>query len=59
MLRKVLQDYREGFRWGRFKETYHYSMLWMYLYLFAFFPNIIDLDEKEQELYARVKGAEV
>ena len=52
MLRKVLKDYRDGFRWSRFKETYHYNMLWMYLYFLAFFPVIIDLNEKT-ELLAR------
>lgn len=52
MLRKVLEDYRDGFRWSRFKETYHYSILWTYLYLLCFFPIIIDLNEKT-ELLAR------
>ena len=50
MLRKVLEDYRDGFRWNRFKETYHYSMLWMYLYLQCFFPIIMDLNEKTEML---------
>lgn len=52
MLRKVLEDYRDGFRCSRFKETYHVSMLWMYVYLLSFFPVIIDLNEKT-ELLAR------
>lgn len=52
MLRKVLEDYRDGFRWSRFKETYHFSMLWMYLYLLCFFPIILDMNEKT-ELLAR------
>ena len=52
MLRKVLEDYRDGFRWSRFKETYHFSMLWVYLYLLAFFPIILDMNEKT-ELLAR------
>ena len=52
MLRKVLEDYRDGFRWSRFKETYHVSMLWLYVYLLCFFPVIIDLNEKT-ELLAR------
>lgn len=52
MLRKVLEDYRDGFRWSRFKETYHFSMLWMYVYLLAFFPIILDMNEKT-ELLAR------
>ena len=50
MLRKVLEDYREGFRWSRFKETYHYTMLWYYLYLFCFFPIILDINEKTERL---------
>lgn len=50
MLRKVLEDYRDGFRWSRFKETYHYSMLWYYLYLFCFFPVILDLNEKAERI---------
>ena len=50
MLRKVLEDYRDGFRWNRFKETYHFSMLWMYVYLLCFFPVIIDLNEKPELL---------
>lgn len=52
MLRKVLEDYRDGFRWSRFKETYHFSMLWMYLNLLCFFPIILDMNEKT-ELLAR------
>lgn len=52
MLRKVLEDYRDGFRWSRFKETYHYGMLWIYLYLLCFFPIILDMNEKT-ELLAR------
>ena len=48
MLRKVLEDYRDGFRWSRFKETYHYSMLWIYLYFFCFFPIMLDLNEKTE-----------
>ena len=50
MLRRVLEDYREGFRWRRFKETYHYTMLWYYLYLFCFFPIILDLNEKAERI---------
>lgn len=50
MLRKVLQEYREGFRWSRFKETYHYTMLWYYLYLFGFFPIILDINEKAERI---------
>lgn len=50
MLRKVLKDYREGFRWSRFKETYHYTMLWWYMYMFCFFPIILDLNEKVEKL---------
>ena len=50
MLRKVLMDYREGFRWRRFKETYHYSMLWWYLYMFCFFPIILDLNDKAEKM---------
>ena len=26
MLRKVLEDYRDGFRWSRFKETYQIGL---------------------------------
>lgn len=52
MLKKVLQDYREGFRWSRFKETYHYSMLWYYLYLFGFFPIILNINEKAEKMAA-------
>ena len=48
MLRKVLEEYRDGFRWNRFKETYHFSMLWMYVYLLCFFPVIIDMNEKPE-----------
>ena len=57
MLRKALEDYRDGFRWSRFKETYHFSMLWMYVYLLSLFPVIIDLNEKPellQRYYAMV-----
>lgn len=48
MLRKVLKDYRDGFSWSRFKETYHFSMLWMYIYLLTIFPIILDLNEKTE-----------
>ena len=50
MLRKVLKDYRDGFRWSRFKETYHFSMLWLYVYLLSLFPVIMDLNEKTDML---------
>ena len=50
MLRKVLEDYKEGFRWSRFKETYHYTMLWYYLYLFCFFPIILKLNESTEKI---------
>lgn len=48
MLRKVLKDYRDGFRWSRFKETYHFSMLWIYIYLCTLFPIMLDLNEKTE-----------
>lgn len=50
MLRKVLEDYRDGFRWSRFKETYHFSMLWMYVYFLSFFPIMLDLNEKTDRM---------
>jgi len=50
MLKHVLRDYREGFRWKRFKETYHYTMLWYYLYMFCFFPLILDLNDKVEDM---------
>lgn len=52
MLRKVLEEYRDGFRWSRFKETYHYTMLWYYLYLFCFFPIILNINEETVKLGA-------
>ena len=52
MLRKVLEEYRDGFRWSRFKETYHYTMLWYYLYLFCFFPIILNINETVEKMGA-------
>lgn len=50
MLRKVLKDCRDGFRWSRFKEICNFSMLWSYVYLLTFFPIIMHLNEKTERL---------
>ena len=50
MLRKVLEDYRDGFRWSRFKETYNFNMLWLYIYFLTLFPVILDMNEKTEVL---------
>lgn len=42
MLRNIICDYLNGFRWSRIKQVYHNGGWWMYLYFFVFFPGLAD-----------------
>ena len=46
MIKMVLRDYREGFRWSRLQKTYQFNMIWLYVYFLTIFPILMRLNEK-------------
>lgn len=46
MIKMVLKDYREGFRWSRLQKTYQFNMIWTYVYFLTIFPILMRLNEK-------------
>lgn len=50
MLKKVIADYADGFRWSRVKEMYNFSTAWIYIYMLTLFPILINIDEAVEKI---------
>ena len=56
MLKKVLYDYADSFRWGNIKKKNNFTNSWIFIYMLTFFPIIMRMNDTIENLVCYYLG---